>query len=139
MCSPMSNSTCSHFCPQPLQKGLDAAQCQSWLILWFPARPFLVLQMFLPETAASFPPLTILSSCLPAEASKQVLPMQPPLRPSSALGTHTRQDPSPRPVVHISCATSHSSLEAIPSSSAHCMFSCPCAACMLPVISKETG
>lgn len=83
----MSNSTCSHFCPQPLQKGLDAAQCQSWLILWFPARPFLVLQMFLPETAASFPPLTILSSCLPAEASKQVLPMQPPLQCTG--DTHT--------------------------------------------------
>lgn len=88
---------------------------------------------------SSFSPLTMLSSCLVAEASKQVLPVQSPLHPSSPLDTHTCQDPAPLPVVHISCATSHSSLEAIPSSSAHCMFSCPCAACMLPVISKETG
>lgn len=101
--------------------------------------PSLINRCLFPETAASFPPFTILSSCLPAEASRHVHPMQTPLRPSSALDTHTRHDPSPLPVVHISCATSHSSLEAIPSSSAYCTFSCPHAACMLPVISKETG
>lgn len=48
VCSPMRNSTCSHFYCQPLKKGLDTAQCQSWLILWFLARPFPVLQTDVP-------------------------------------------------------------------------------------------